>query len=420
MSWRCDMFTPPSADARRTAAQGPPHDADDLVDGDPCVAVGVASEGGLAERQRLRVEGDVHRRRSAVVPRLRGAEPSVNARGKERWTSDSKTPPSCVQGGTKGLGRAAAECFAADRARVVVLARGQDGIDQTVAALARLGSPDAFGIRDRPRRPGVDRRRVRRGRPSAGASSTPSSTRPVPAPAQQGFADIADEEWRRAYEIGALSAVRCTRAALPLLRKARVGAHRERLGALHQAAVRALVAYTAAKAAMTSISKNLSLVARARGILVNTVSPGSFLRGMVGCLGAAPERGSTPTLDDRMRGDRRGLRPSGAPAARRRPARDRPGHRVRRLAGEQLHDRRGHQRRRRLGLLLSPAEDPEDHRRRQRRSVRWKVDPAAHWSGGQRLAKAGRASRRSRYALRLGTRCPACRTSARRRRCIPS
>jgi len=32
----------------------------------------------------------------------------------------------CVQGGTKGMGRAAAERFAADGARVVVLARGQE------------------------------------------------------------------------------------------------------------------------------------------------------------------------------------------------------------------------------------------------------------------------------------------------------
>src|SRR5512135_2827832 len=52
----------------------------------------------------------------------------------------------CVQGGTKGMGRAAAECFAADGARVVVLARAQSGIDDTVARLTALGSPDAWGV----------------------------------------------------------------------------------------------------------------------------------------------------------------------------------------------------------------------------------------------------------------------------------
>src|SRR4030095_12289247 len=53
----------------------------------------------------------------------------------------------CVQGGTKGMGRAAAECFAADGARVVVLAREQAGIDDTMRRLTELGSPDAWGVR---------------------------------------------------------------------------------------------------------------------------------------------------------------------------------------------------------------------------------------------------------------------------------
>jgi NAD(P)-dependent dehydrogenase (short-subunit alcohol dehydrogenase family) len=38
----------------------------------------------------------------------------------------------------------------------------------------------------------------------------------------------------------------------------------------------ALIAYTASKAALTSLSKNLSLTLAPDGILVNTVSPGTF------------------------------------------------------------------------------------------------------------------------------------------------
>ena len=65
-----------------------------------------------------------------------------------------------------------------------------------------------------------------------------------------------------------------------------------------------LVAYTAAKAAMTSMSKNLSLSLAPDGILVNTVSPGSFLspglRGYVAAL--PPERDVDPDdLVDVMR-----------------------------------------------------------------------------------------------------------------------
>ena len=51
-----------------------------------------------------------------------------------------------VSGGTTGMGRAAADCFAADGARVAVLARSRADLDATAAALAELGSPDAIGI----------------------------------------------------------------------------------------------------------------------------------------------------------------------------------------------------------------------------------------------------------------------------------
>src|SRR6202022_3260693 len=70
--------------------------------------------------------------------------------------------------------------------------------------------------------------------------------------------DMDDDEWVDTFDIGTLSAVRCVRAALPLLRAApwarivNISAHstkRQSPG---------LIAYTAAKAAMTSMSKNLA------------------------------------------------------------------------------------------------------------------------------------------------------------------
>lgn len=51
-----------------------------------------------------------------------------------------------IAGGTTGMGRAAADCFAADGARVAVLARSRADLDETADALAALGSPDAIGI----------------------------------------------------------------------------------------------------------------------------------------------------------------------------------------------------------------------------------------------------------------------------------
>ena len=44
-----------------------------------------------------------------------------------------------VSGGSKGMGRAAAEELAREGARVLILARGQDAIDDTVAAIRAGG-----------------------------------------------------------------------------------------------------------------------------------------------------------------------------------------------------------------------------------------------------------------------------------------
>jgi NAD(P)-dependent dehydrogenase (short-subunit alcohol dehydrogenase family) len=91
-----------------------------------------------------------------------------------------------------------------------------------------------------------------------------------------GFDELADEDWLATIDIGAMGMIRCVRAALPLLRKAEwarivnLSAHSTK----RQSA--GLVAYTAAKAMVTSITKNLSQSLAADEILVNTVSPGTI------------------------------------------------------------------------------------------------------------------------------------------------
>lgn len=209
-----------------------------------------------------------------------------------------------VNGGSKGMGRAAARCFACEGARVAVLARTQGPLDETVAELGALGSPDAVGI-------------------STDLTSTPSVARAfaeiderwgalnvlvnAAGPVDVGLKPIEvldDAEWMATFDIGTLSAVRCVRAALPLLRHAEwarvvnLSAHSTKRQSP------SLVAYTASKAALTSVTKNLSLSLAPAGILVNTVSPGSFnsqgMRDYVTAL--PPERHADPDdLYDVMR-----------------------------------------------------------------------------------------------------------------------
>ncbi len=209
-----------------------------------------------------------------------------------------------VNGGSKGMGRAAAECFAGEGAKVALLARSQGPLDEAVTRLTELGASDAVGISTDL----TDDASVRDAFELIGAQwGTLNVLVNAAGPVEVGinaFENLDDAEWEATFSIGTLSAVRCVRHALPLLRAAEwarivnVSAHSTKRQTPE------LVAYTASKAALTSLSKNLSASLAPEGILVNTVSPGSFLSaGMKGYLAALPpERDVDPeSLEDAMR-----------------------------------------------------------------------------------------------------------------------
>lgn len=210
----------------------------------------------------------------------------------------------CVQGGSKGMGCAAARCFAQDGARVAILARDRTALEETAEELTRLGSPEAFGLSTDLTDDEAIRRAFAEIGERFGALNTLVNAAGPTGGSLRTFDQLGDEEWIEAFEIGALAAVRCARAALPLLRKAEwarivnVSAHSTK----RQTAI--LAAYTAAKSAMTSVSKNMSLALGPEEILVNTVSPGSFAsEGFRQAMAGLPkERGLDPNdLRDCMR-----------------------------------------------------------------------------------------------------------------------
>lgn len=179
-----------------------------------------------------------------------------------------------VTGGSKGMGRAIGECLAAEGARVAALARGKEALDETVDALRSAGSPDAMAIAtDVTKEDSVQAAFAEVGRRWGSLNVLVNTV----GPGGGTLESLTDRDWQLALELGAMAAVRCVRAALPLMRQAEWGRIVNISAHSIQRQNPMLVAYTASKAAVASISKNLAKSLAPEGILVNTVSPGTFV-----------------------------------------------------------------------------------------------------------------------------------------------
>jgi NAD(P)-dependent dehydrogenase (short-subunit alcohol dehydrogenase family) len=186
-----------------------------------------------------------------------------------------KDATAVIVGGSRGMGFAAARCFADDGARVAVVGWSRAVVDQAAEELTRRGSPDAVGVvADVVYADQVDNAITGLGERWNGELNVLVNA--VGPSAVGSFEDLTDDQWRQAVDDGVMGMVHCVRAALPLLRRAEwarvvnFSAHSTQRQSVM------LPAYTAAKAMVNSVSKNLSLLLAKDEILVNVVSPGSI------------------------------------------------------------------------------------------------------------------------------------------------
>ncbi len=179
-----------------------------------------------------------------------------------------------VTGGSKGMGRAVALTLAAEGASVAVLARGQEALDECVAAMHAAGSTTSFAVCTDFSDPDSITAGFRTIADEWGSLNVLVHTI---GPGGGSFESLADEDWERTLNVGIMSTVRTVRAALPLLRAAEWG----RIATFGASSIRRpndrTVAYTASKAATATITKTLAKSLGPEGILVNCVCPGTIV-----------------------------------------------------------------------------------------------------------------------------------------------
>ncbi|MCW2691076.1 MAG: oxidoreductase, short chain dehydrogenase/reductase family protein [Mycobacterium sp.] len=180
-----------------------------------------------------------------------------------------------VAGGTRGIGLATSLCLAGEGCRVALIGRDQARLRETADALTAAGSPEVMQLRaDLASAADVDAAFDDVETRWGALNVLINAAGPVGAGRLE---DLDDAGWSEAFDQGVMSAVRCVRSALRLLRAApwaRV-VNVTAMSVQHQAP--ALVSYTAAKSALLSVTKNLARALAPDGILVNAVAPGPIL-----------------------------------------------------------------------------------------------------------------------------------------------
>ena len=169
-----------------------------------------------------------------------------------------------VTGGTKGIGRAIAEGLVAEGARVAVVSRSGDPVDDVELSIAA-----DLGERGAPERAVTEA--------VAALGGLDVLVNNVGLARQVSFDDLDDDDWQAALDLNLMSYVRAIRGALPHLR----ASDQARIVNLSSTAGKrpstGMPDYTVTKAAVLSLSRLVADLEAQNGVLCNALCPGPSL-----------------------------------------------------------------------------------------------------------------------------------------------
>jgi len=185
-----------------------------------------------------------------------------------------------VTGASKGIGRAIAEAFAAEGAKVAIAARNGDEVQRVATELGKRFSTDTLGIgadvmlsADITRM--VDETTQRFGSVHVLVNNAGGVGAFAP------FDQLTDDDWLEILSFNVLSAVRAVRAVLPHMQKQKWGRIINISSESGTQPDAFMPHYNASKAALNNLTKSLSKAYAQDGILVNTVSPAFIMTPLV-------------------------------------------------------------------------------------------------------------------------------------------
>ena len=196
-----------------------------------------------------------------------------------------------VTASSLGLGQAIAMELAREGAKVGICARRPGPLDETRAAIESDGGEVFSCVADMSKREDVECFVQGTADHLGGLDILVNNAGDA---AVGRTIEDADEVWEQTYDINLWSAVRATRAALPLIRERGGGSIVNVASVSGHSGLGGMADYNSAKAAMLALTKTLAQDLAGDGIRVNAVNPRSHPHSVVG----APCRGQ-------LRGHRR-------------------------------------------------------------------------------------------------------------------
>ena len=177
-----------------------------------------------------------------------------------------------VSGASIGIGRAIALALAREGASLVVNARGREALAEAAGAIAALGVEVESVVADVATAAGCEELIGAAARRFGRVDFLVNNAGGSPGPA--GFMALTDEYWQSSFDLNVMSAVRCSRAAIPHMQR-QGGGRIVNISSCsgHQPDV-VVCAYNVAKAGLINLSKTLANSFAKDNILVNCVCPG--------------------------------------------------------------------------------------------------------------------------------------------------
>src|SRR5680860_1885042 len=176
-----------------------------------------------------------------------------------------------VTGASEGIGKAIAAALAAEGATVVVNARGKERLDAAAAELEAAGGRVSAVAGDVSSTDDIEAlvTEVRRsvGDPDVLVVNAGGPPKGLPSA-------LSDEQWRLAYELTLMSAVRLTREVLPAMRRSGWGRIINVTSLSVREPIDELTLSNAMRSGLTAFARTLATEVAAEGVTVNNIAPG--------------------------------------------------------------------------------------------------------------------------------------------------